>query len=376
MRITQNTVMALVMLGVLAGTSQLALAYTSPNGKTTLGAKMYADFSDKTVKTDGQKVGPTGYGVDVKRFYFTVNHEFNNLWSVRMRTDFYTGGPQSGDLYLKQAYVQAKLSKAFVVSIGENDMPWIPFSEQMYGLRYIEHTLADRSGVGHAADWGLHIRGASLDGLIRYNLAIVNGAGYHVPNRRTDAMDFAGRIDLKVIPGLHTALGFYSGKLGNDAYGPASFTVNNATYVVPANAKVPTRTASRWDALIAWIQPRYRVGASYFSAKNWHTVNEITSPRGDKADGFSIWGDLDVAPKWMLFARYDHVKPEKDLNPNLTDQYFNAGVQYQAISHVQIALVFKHEKVSHGFFDTANGTIGGSDHGTYNEVGIWTQVAF
>jgi len=348
-----------------SSTSAMAAGYTSPDGNTTLGAKIYSDFTSKTVKQDGQKVNPSGLGFDVKRFYLNMNHDFGPMWSVRLRTDArYTDAPNGSgqpnvSVYVKQAYIQAKFSNAFKLSLGENDMPWIPFEEHMYGFRYVENTLIDRTHFGNSADFGLHAGGKTRNGMVDYNVAIVNGSGYH-SDKRSRSVDFAGRIDAQFVPGLHTALGFYNGKRGENVYSAPG-------------VQVPTQNTTRWDALVAWIQPKYRVGASYFSAKDWR---QITSPNvTDKADGYSAWASYLVAPKWTVFGRYDNVKPSKDLQPNLKDKYYNAGIQYEPISNVQVAFVWKHEKVDGGYVGDFYGQPAGST-GKSDEIGIWTQVAF
>ncbi|HYW05090.1 MAG TPA: porin, partial [Gammaproteobacteria bacterium] len=250
------TAAALAAVCAAGSTSAMAAAYTSPDGSTTLGAKIYGDFTSHTVKQDGQKVNPSGLGFDVKRFYFNVNHDFDSMWSVRLRTDArYTDAPNGSgqpnvSVYVKQAYLQAKFSNAFKLSLGENDMPWIPFEEHMYGFRYVENTLIDRTHFGNSADFGLHANGKTPNGMVDYNVAIVNGSGYH-SDKRSRSVDFAGRIDAQFVPGLHTALGFYNGKRGENVYSAPG-------------VQVPTQNTTRWDALVAWIQPKYRVGASYF----------------------------------------------------------------------------------------------------------------
>jgi hypothetical protein len=77
-----------------------------------------------------------------------------------------------------------------------------------------------------------------------------------------------------------------------------------------------------------------------------------------------------------MFARYDRLKPSRDLNPSMRDNYFNVGVDYKPIDPIDVALVYKHERVSHGFLSTTNGTIGGPDRGSYDEVGLFGQFGF
>ena len=77
-----------------------------------------------------------------------------------------------------------------------------------------------------------------------------------------------------------------------------------------------------------------------------------------------------------MFGRYDWVKPTKETNPALKENYFNVGLNYKPIKEIDLALVYKRDSARNGFISTANGTIGGLDKGTYDEFGIFSQFAF
>jgi hypothetical protein len=131
--------------------------------------------------------------------------------------------------------------------------------------------------------------------------------------------------------------------------------------------------ATRWNALAAYTDSRIRAGVEYFQAKNW---NNVTTAATDSSSGWSAFGSFAFTPKLSLFGRYDWVKPNKDTNPLLKDHYFNAGVDFKPIKDVDLALVYKRDRADNGFIATSNGTIGGVSQGTYDEFGLFTQVAF
>ena len=60
----------------------------------------------------------------------------------------------------------------------------------------------------------------------------------------------------------------------------------------------------------------------------------------------------------------------------MKNNYFNFGLDYKPIPPIDLALVYKRDKVKNGFLATSNGTIGGLDHGSYDEVGLFGQLAF
>jgi hypothetical protein len=341
------------------GAGAVSPAFAAGEESTSVTGKMFADFSNLDLSNDGVDSAANGTGIDVKRFYVGIGHTFDDVWSANVTTDFnYVSNDGETQVFIKKAYVQARLSDAFFGRLGSADLPWVPMVEDLYGYRYVENVIIDRLKFGTSADWGVHAGGKLGDGVVSYAVSVINGAGYKNPTR-SNTMDFEGRIGFMPIKGLTIALGGYTGKLGKDVE-------NSATPAV--------HTADRYDALVAYADGPLRVGGEYFQAKNW---NNVTSAATDKADGYSIWASYNFNSMWGIFARGDSAKPSKDLNPDLKDQYFNVGVAAHARKNVDFALVYKDEKVDGGgAISTSNGTIGGLIEGKYQEIGVWAQVAF
>ena len=335
------------------------LAVMSPahaDSDTVVGGKAFFDFTNLNQQSDGNKTDASGTGVDVKRFYLSVTHDFDKVWSANVTSDFnYVSNDGQTQIYIKKVYVQAKISDAFAARLGSADLPWVPFVEGLYGYRFVENVLVDRLKFGTSADWGVHAYGKLLDGSVSYAASVVNGAGYKNPTR-SKSMDFEGRVSYQPIKEVTVAVGFYSGKLGKE------------TQTIGAK-----HTANRFTALVAYVNPTVRLGAEYFTAKDWGQVLSVDT---DKADGFSVWGAYNINSQVSVFARGDRSKPKKDLNPDLKDTYFNIGVAYRPVKNVDLAVVYKHDKVENGSLGTSNGTIGGAIDGKYDEVGFWAQVSF
>jgi hypothetical protein len=231
----------------------------------------------------------------------------------------------------------------------------VPFVEGLYGNRYIENVLIDRLKFGTSADWGVHAGGKLVDGKVNYALSAINGAGYKNPTR-SKSMDVEGRISVVPVEGLTLAAGFYNGKLGQE------------TQLTSA-----LHTAQRVDLLAVYATAKFKVGAEYFSADDWKQVLSATT---DKADGYSVWAAVNVTPNTTVFARYDDASPSKKLVPTLKDKYFNLGVAFKPRKNVDVAFVYKDDKADAGSWSTSNGSIGGSQSGKYQEVGVFSQVAF
>jgi hypothetical protein len=379
---------------------------------TTVGGLVFADVGHIDEQSNGAEVAPSGTGFDIKRAYLIVNHTFNQVLSANLTTDaqYISSTAGSGysssstnnsggvtELFVKLLYLQARFNDAFVFHAGSYNSPWTSYVQNLYGYRYVDKTETDRLGFASTADWGLNASGvAGGNGWFTYSASVVDGGGYKNPTRSKD-VDFEAAVGFKPLSWLNLGAGVYSGHLGQ-------ITATTAHYA--------SNTASRWDVLAAVVTPVFRVGAEYFQAKNYKTANPSTgvlsgpggvvvatnataadptgSVRSDEADGFSSWASYSFLRQWSVFVRYDQSKPSKDANPDLKDQYFNAGVSFSPLKALDLALVYKHEKVSNGSLSLGGGdgnasyTIGGTGvagtgirtSGQYNEIGIYTQYKF
>lgn len=372
---------------------------------TSISGRMFFNVSHIEQKSDGAIVGRST-AFDVKRLYLGVDHKFNDIFSASVVTDVnliantntVTGTANSGSaqpgqgttaptpfpktvgetLFLKNAYLQAKFSPAFTVRLGEANMPWIPWAEDIYGYRYVEPTLIDRTGFGNSVDWGVHVSGSLADGLVSYQVSAVDGAGYRNP-LRSESIDLEGRINLSY-KGFVGAVGGYSGKRAADTFTPFSPT-NNAVTPVQTGTNVATfHTAERFNALLGYTDDKIRIGGEYFWAKNW---NQVTRVPGDTSDGWSVFGSYKVTPLFSVFGRYDWTRPTRDLFPAIRENYFNVGISYSPVKIVDLALIYKRDRVANGFFAPSNANpanfafpIGGRNQGTYDEFGLFGQFRF
>lgn len=325
--------------------------------KTKISGRMYYDMSYINNKREGVKQSNSGAGFDVKRFYVSIDHQFTDMFSADVTTDFtYDSGAGATQLFIKKAYLDAKISDALDIRLGSTDLPWVPFVEGLYGHRYVENIMIDRTKFGTSADWGLHFKGNLPGGILHYAFSVINGSGYKHPGVHTNAMDFEGRVDGKW-NNFIVAVGGYVGKLGADKEGVTTF-----------------HTAKRLDVIAAYVNNPIRVGVEYFRA--WDFKN-VATPTSDTAEGVSGFASYQFNPLWSVFGRYDYVKPTKDTNNSLKDNYFNVGVTYTPAKIVDFSLVYKRDRISGGSWGTSNGTIGGltatTGSGTYNEVGLFSR---
>ena len=383
-----------------ANEAKAAVAKTSKAtewaANTKVGGTVFFNFSNVYgEQVDGKgnytkNVG-NGTGVYVKRVYLSVDHKFNDVFSTNITADasnvigstsqyantaaLNTSAPAvvGKGLYLKFAYLQAKIDPALIVRVGSADMPWIPFIDGKTGMRYIENDLTDRTSFGNSADWGVHVLG-DLGKYLSYQVSVVDGAGYR-KIYVTKNVDVEGRISAQY-NGFFAAAGGYTGHLANDT--------QNANPLTPT---VTVHTAQRANLAAGYKNDKLVIGGEWFMAKNWTSVTKTTT---DRDRGYSVFGKYYVTPKWALFGRYDWVK----LNPNTSDtansrtrdHYFNTGIQYEPLKNLDLSLVYKRDLATGsgngGSISTQNGTIGTAGtggvagRGTYDEVGVFGAFKF
>lgn len=351
-------------------------------GSTTISGKAYLNVSNihqTTTDLAGNTTddvlnhgSPNGVETELKRFYVGIDHKFNDVFSANITTDFrYGTNGTSNDVlvYVKKAYLQAKLDPAFTVRVGAADLPWVPFAEGVYGYRFVENTLIDRTKFGTSSDWGVHVLGSFANNLVSYQVSAIDGNGYKTLARNSNTIDLEGRVSVNPIKQITLAVGGYTGKRGKS---------NDAVNV--------NHRATRFNALAAYTDKRVRLGVEYFHASNWNNITTAVEPApapmtpSDSAHGWSTFGSFAFNPQFNVFGRYDWVKPTHNTialtDGPVTDHYLNVGVDYKPIPPLDFALVYKHDRVKNGIFDTTNGKIGGLDHGNYDEVGLFGQLVF
>ena len=299
---------------------------------TQIGGRLFIDATSIDQKNNGTKTANTGTGFDVTRFYLTVDHTFNNIWSANLTTDAQylsitpgTSGSvnqaNSVEVFIKKAYLQAKFSDALFVRAGAADTPWIPFVEKYYGFRYVQSTLVDRLSYGTSSDWGVHAGGESNG--FNYAASISNGGGYRNPSR-SKGVDFETRVGYAPTSNTIIAVGGYSGKRGKE------------TELVDQ-----PHTAERLDAMAAYASSKFRFGGEWFQAKNW----SVTNVADDKAQGWSLWASAALTDSGITaFARYDKADTSKLVDPDYQNTYYHLGIEFPIIKGIKLATAYKQTK--------------------------------
>lgn len=333
----------------------LGVAHADLLAGTSIGGKTYIDGSNISQKLDGADTNAKGFGFDVKRGYFTVTHKFDDTWSVSATTDFqFNSNDGKSNLFIKKAFVQGNFYPLLKLRAGVASTPWIPYVEHLYGFRYVEKTVLDRFGLANSADVGLHALGKQ--GILDYQVSVVNGGGYSNVTGRSVRPDLSLRVGLHPLEGFTIAGGFYDGKRAQEKGG----------------SNAPTNTQTRYDAVVAYVGHGLRLGGEAFIENNpvkttqpdGTTTNGITGPK-DKAIGYSLFASYEVFKPVTVFGRYDHVRLSKNVDPSLRDSYFNVGAQYAVRKGILVSLVYKYDRLRDNTHDLKT-----------NEIGIFSEIKF
>jgi hypothetical protein len=358
---------------------------------TKVGATMFADASYIDNRNANGKTAQSGTNFDIKRMYLSVDHKFNDIYSFNVTTDFTfdsnanspsgaasptnneaggantASGIKSTQFFIKKAYLQAHYADAFNVRLGAAELPWVPFVEGINGYRYVENMFVDRIKFGTTTDWGVHVFGNLFDNIIGYQVSVIDGEGFKQPSlgavNRTSALDVEGRINA-TYKHFTVAVGGYDGKLGASVQGVTTY-----------------HDAQRIDALAAYADSKVRLGFEYLYARYWKDVTQSNPAKTNTTEGYSVFASYNFTPKFALFGRYDWLKPKQDTVPGENENFFDVGVSYKPIAPLDFALVYKRDSVVNGSLTTADGIIGiptgaTTGKGTYDEIGLFTQVKF
>src|SRR6476661_1690775 len=91
---------SLIALGVLGA---FAVSAVRADESTTVSGKGFIDLTNYDLRNDGIDSAANGFGVDVKRFYLGVTHNFDDTWSAGITTDFnYVGNDNETQLFVKK----------------------------------------------------------------------------------------------------------------------------------------------------------------------------------------------------------------------------------------------------------------------------------
>jgi hypothetical protein len=321
-----------------------AAGYTPPDDTPSIkvGATIFTDYTfqnaPEVTDADGNVVHPNSF--NVSRAYINVTGNVSHLLGFRITPDIVrengVGSSITGSLTfrLKYAYAQVNfddwMTHGSWVRLGIQQTPWIDFQESIYRYRFQGTVFAEREGYLTSSDAGVSFHTNLPQNYGDFQVGFYNGDGYS-KLEANDQKAFQVRGTVRPLPmspvlrGLRLTA-FYD----NDRY-------------------IKSDDRNRFIVSPTFEHKYVNAGFEYLTTEDRPTF-AATKLDGE---GYSFW----ITPKSTkgiegLF-RYDHEKPNKDVNA--VRERTIAGVSYwfPHQGNVSAALLLDYEQVESNRFAPA-----------------------
>ncbi|MDP2309876.1 MAG: hypothetical protein Q8P18_27910 [Pseudomonadota bacterium] len=270
--------------------------------------------------TDGAD-GANAFAVD--RVYLRTDVKMSKRFAARITLDADRMKPlELGDgteatfdtryrVFVKHAYLAVKDLGPLELRAGMIDTPYTSFYDNFTDNRYITKSFADNEKILDTADLGVALLGDHWDGLVDWNLSLVNGEGYAKPEidagksvQARITVDPLAKMEDRDLP--ITAFAAYSG---------------NPTTTVPTFI---------YAGAVGFQMPRLLVWAE--------VLGKIEGP----TSGMGYSGTLNPRlPKYAgLVFRYDHWDPDMATDDDATTSLI-AGVEKDFLEKVAVAVTYE-----------------------------------
>ncbi|RLL52731.1 hypothetical protein D8Y20_06910 [Mariprofundus sp. EBB-1] len=292
-------------------------------------------------------------GFDLNRAYLTAKYTIDADNMMRITTDVKYESALTGkksNIFLKYAYLQSKLAgDAAVLRLGVSHTPWVDYELALWKHAYFIDEPSSTFGYEASSDLGIGLKGKLANGMVKYFVTAVNGKGY-ADIKKSNGIDYSGRIGLEPIKGLTFDVGYRTGYKGT-----------KTSAIVPLGKQTLTR------AMISYGTDSFRIGVDYMINKD----KTVAAPFEDKL--MSGWGWVKLGAGFGLVARYDQEKSNKlvavlgDVEQK-TDQIV-AGLTYKRAKNVNFTLGYMGKKFT-GYKYVLNDTYKDT------RIGLWSQFAY
>ena len=178
------------VLSLVASAAEPAAADKKPDPPTVkVGGIVFAHYDyDLTDGADGYNE----FALD--RAYLTIQATLNPHLATKLTLDGdrFKSTTLSDDstvnvdtkyrVFVKHAYLEGRWDEpGLKVRGGIVDTPYCPFYDGFVGVRYITESFAKQNKVLDTADLGVGVWGKQFDGLVDWNVSLLNGEGYGKP---------------------------------------------------------------------------------------------------------------------------------------------------------------------------------------------------
>ena len=266
----------------------------------------------------------------IKRGYLNVEAKLKPWLSARITPD--TTLDASGDLKVRLKYAYAKFTMprlGFVtqpaLEVGMVHMPWLDFEEHVNSYRLQDTMFMERNGLFNSADYGLTAMGL-LGGTLpedtqrqvskaypgrwgSFALGIYNGGGYHAAEKNANKA-LEARLTIRPVPDLAPGLQL-------------------SYFGVRGKGNLESEPDWQVDALmLSFEAPVCVLTATVTDATGNQKGDALDSDgRALQRDGWSLFAEAKLTPRWGLIGRYDRFDPNTAVRDDATARTI-AGVVY------------------------------------------------
>jgi hypothetical protein len=283
---------------------------------------------------------------DVSRVYLRTDVAINKRFATRVTLDadhmrpavLATGESVTYDtkyrVFVKHAYLEVRELGPLRLRAGVIDTPYTPYYDNLWGNRYITESFAKNAGVLETADLGVALVGQHAEGLVDWNVSLLNGEGYS---------------KLEVDAGKTAQARFTIDPLAKPKERALPIT-GFVSYAGHPTTGEPTLT---WAGAAGFEMPRLLVWGELLG----------TTTAGTTGMGYSATLNPRL-PKYLgVIGRFDHWDPNTSARDD-GENLLIAGLDKDFSDRISVALTYEREWV--------DGAAGAATHG----VVVHTQAGF
>lgn len=206
---------AVLLMTAPAAVAQVTAAagYTPPDDTPSIkvGATIFADYTFQSLPTStdgaGNVINPSSF--NVSRAYINVTGNISHLVSFRITPDVTretgTGSSLNGSLTFRLKYTFAQINlddwlpKGSWIRFGQQQTPYIDYTEGIYRYRFQGTIFAERQGYMTSADVGVSFHSTLPNNYGDFHVGYYNGEGYSKVETNNEK-GFMARLSVRPIP--------------------------------------------------------------------------------------------------------------------------------------------------------------------------------
>ena len=260
----------------------------------------------------------------ISRIYLTAEAKYGSQVKSKVvlegnTTQTPTTWVGSNTVFLKNAFLEyTDLYPGGNLAIGLIGTSWIGYEEGIWGRRFVAKVMVDEDKTLPSADKGISIRGKIADGIVDYDLALVNGEGVAAGEKAGgdgNKKDGFGRVSIVPFAWIEQMGGV---KLHGYVHQGRS-------------AEGKARLRDRYIGGASFKNTRMHVMGSYYWKVDGDGKTEV------KGKGYSVHGSVNLPLNFSVFGLMDRADPS---SVALGDTYVRSiyGVDYLVYDGIRVAL--------------------------------------